>query len=356
MTIELKYLNIPDISEDEWHELLTIRTEHQKETDPSDPVKSFKTQRIELSSIKELQNLIEIWLLVDEQDRTVGYFETFFPKTEHPDYETNKNVLWIDVYVREAYRRQGIATQVLAKAIERARELGANYIQSGTELEHGWAFATSFGAEKALNERVSRMAMAEVDWDMLDRWLEDGKKRNPDVELIRFDRLPVEEDIAAYCDLITALDNELPLEDMEDEKYTLTVEELRKSNQRTVDRGHKYVVFYAKDSDGSLMGMTGLFHVADIDTIAYVGLTGVMPKYQGRGLGKYLKARMNYDLRENFPKVEYVNTDNAESNAPMLSINERMNFKPHKNWIVYKIAVDELATKIQGLQSVLQEE
>lgn len=343
--IQLKLLDIPDISEQEWQDLLSLRTEFRKEANPGDPISSFETQRIELSSVREWQNLVQYWLIYDEQDTAVGIFVTVHPKPEHPDYETNKNILWINLYVGEAYRRQGIATQVLPKVVEQAQKFGANFIQSGTEIEIGWAFAESLGAEKALNERVSRMVMADTDWDMLQGWVDAGKARNPDVEIIRIERLPSEEDIEAYCQLITDLDEVIPFEDMEDEKYTLTVEELRKSTQRTIDRGHMYVALYAKDKDGSLMGMTGMFHEADVDTMGHVGLTGVLPKYQGRGLGKYLKALMSYDLRDNYPKVVFVDTENAESNAPMLSINERMNFKPHKNWLAYKVAVEDLMVK-----------
>lgn len=344
--IRVELLDIPDISEQEWQDLLSLRTESRKEGNPGDPVSSFETQRIELSSAREWQDSVQFRLLYNEQDTCVGLFVTVHPKPEHPDYETNKNILWVYVYVAKAYRRQGIAKQVLPKIVEQARESGANFIQAGTEIQGGWTFAESLDAKVALTERVSRMAMADVDWDMLQGWVDKGKSRNPDIEIVRIERLPPEEDIETYCQLITDLDKTIPLEDMEEEHYTLTVEELHKSNQRAIDSGHMYVVLYAKDKDGALMGMTGLFHEADVDTMGQVGLTGVLPKYQGRGLGKYLKALVTYDLRDNFPKVEFVNTDNAESNAPMLSINERMNFKPHKTWIAYKIAVEDLAAKI----------
>lgn len=344
--IRVKLLDIPNISKQEWYELISIRTESRKEAHPDDPVSSFETQKIELSSVEEWQNLVQFYLLYGEQDTCVGLLMTEYPKPEHPDYETNKNAFWIELYVRETYRRQGIATRMLPNIVEKAQKVGAKFIQSGTELENGWAFAESLGAQKALNERVIRMAMADTDWDMLQAWVEQGKVRNPDVEIVRIERLPPEDDIDAYCQLITDLNGTVPLEDIEDEKYTLTVEELRRSNQRAIDEGHMDVVLYAKDKDGSLMGMTNIFHLGDVDTVSYVGLTGVLSKYQGRGLGKYLKALMSYDLRDNFPKVQFVNTDIAESNAPMLSINERMNFKPYKNWIAYKIAVEDLAGKV----------
>jgi len=345
-TIRMELLDLPDVSEQKWDDLITILLENSQEANPGDPLVSRQTKKVELSSIRDWQDKVEFWLAYDTEETLVALFGLAHPKPEHPDYETNKNILWIDLYVRQPYRRQGIATQILPTLIERATHYGATVIQNGTSIKHGWTYAEALGAQKALNERVSRMVMAETDWAMLDRWIDDGKKRNPDVEIIRSERLPPEEDIEAFCDLVTQLDRTVPLEDAEEENYTLTVEELRKSNQRTIDRGNMYVCLYAKDSDGALMGMTGMFHAADIETISYVGLTGVLEKYQGRGLGKYLKALMSYDLRENFPKVEFVNTDNAESNAPMLSINERMGFKPHKSWIAYKITVEDLKKQL----------
>ena len=76
-------------------------------------------------------------------------------------------------------------------------------------------------------------------------------------------------------------------------------------------------------------------------------LTGVRPEFRGRGLGKWLKGKMILHIKETYPKAQRIITGNAESNAPMLSINERMGFKKYKGAEGYKFQTEELAKKLE---------
>ena len=75
-------------------------------------------------------------------------------------------------------------------------------------------------------------------------------------------------------------------------------------------------------------------------------LTGVRSNYRGRGLGKWLKARMLFWAKDAYPEMRYVVSGNTDSNAPMLSINSRMGFKIHKRHVSYKYTVDHLRDKL----------
>ncbi|MEE9601209.1 MAG: N-acetyltransferase, partial [Thermoplasmata archaeon] len=59
-------------------------------------------------------------------------------------------------------------------------------------------------------------------------------------------------------------------------------------------------------------------------------------------LGKWLKAAMLLRVREKFPQIQVVVTDNATSNAAMLSINERLGFRPHKEGVWAQITLEAL--------------
>ncbi len=78
----------------------------------------------------------------------------------------------------------------------------------------------------------------------------------------------------------------------------------------------------------------------------FQGLTGVRPKFRGRGLGKWLKALMIVYIKENYPKVERIITGNAESNEAMLSINDRMGFKKYKGGEGYKFQTEDLVKRL----------
>jgi hypothetical protein len=56
---------------------------------------------------------------------------------------------------------------------------------------------------------------------------------------------------------------------------------------------------------------------------------------------------MAFHIKDNYPKVEFISTGNAESNEAMLSINRRMGFKKHKGAEVYKLDIGELEKKLR---------
>ena len=89
--------------------------------------------------------------------------------------------------------------------------------------------------------------------------------------------------------------------------------------------------FSRRISDYKLFGMRGNF-----------SLTGVRQAYKGRGLGKMLKAEMLLYIRREYPDVKYISTGNADSNAPMLSINQRLGFKKYRPIKVYKLKLSHI--------------
>jgi hypothetical protein len=54
-------------------------------------------------------------------------------------------------------------------------------------------------------------------------------------------------------------------------------------------------------------------------------------------------------LRELYPHAEWVSTENAGSNAPMLKINRAMGFKAYREGTVYQIKRDDLARRLASV-------
>ena len=55
-----------------------------------------------------------------------------------------------------------------------------------------------------------------------------------------------------------------------------------------------------------------------------------------------MKAEMLFFVRDELPEVKYINTGNADFNAPMVSINERMGFKRHRTELCYRFELEAL--------------
>ena len=77
------------------------------------------------------------------------------------------------------------------------------------------------------------------------------------------------------------------------------------------------------------------------------GLTGILKEFRGKGLGKWLKAQMILYVKENYSEVTYITTGNAEHNAPMMSINNRLGFKMAYEEKSYKFIIKETLSKLQ---------
>jgi GNAT superfamily N-acetyltransferase len=71
-------------------------------------------------------------------------------------------------------------------------------------------------------------------------------------------------------------------------------------------------------------------------------LIGVRHQYRGRGLGKWLRAEMMFFIRDALPEAKYINAGTADTNAPMVSISDRMGFKRHHTELCYRFEVEAL--------------
>jgi GNAT superfamily N-acetyltransferase len=89
----------------------------------------------------------------------------------------------------------------------------------------------------------------------------------------------------------------------------------------------------ALDGDGTrYIGTSHLYHAPEKDRLR-TGLTGVRRAYRGRGIAFGLKVRALEMVKQR--GYRFVDTENASSNAGMLSINDRLGFLRRPAWIHY---------------------
>jgi mycothiol synthase len=346
LNLRILDLDIPKMTEQQWDDLLTARADFIAEIRPEEPVPTHQEQRQFLSQIPELRDHVIFWLLYDDNTNCVGYCAIQHPKPDNPDYEANKDRVYVEPVVLAPYRRQGIGTQLLPLIVNYAQKMGASWIQSDTKFESGFRFSEKIGATEAGRQRTNRLTIDQVNWDRMQQWVAEGQSRNPDIELIRIDLPPAASLIAPICDLITEINRNQPRDDLEGMSYIITPEELMKEAKRLEELKVERVIFTTRGPDHTLRGMTDMFYSQAKATHANIGLTGVRREFQNHGLGKWLKAAMLLDLHDHHPEVKFVDTNNFNNNSPMLSINERMGFKLFEQYVFYKIRVHDLAAKV----------
>ncbi|MEM7335919.1 MAG: GNAT family N-acetyltransferase [Chloroflexota bacterium] len=264
------------------------------------------------------------------------------PKPKHPDYDANKERVFVEPIILKPYRRRGYATKLLPSLAAFAREAGASWLLSDTNCDEGIAFAEKIGATEAGREQVNRLKMEAVDWSMMARWVQDGQARNLDTKMHHFINMPNESMIEPFCELVTAVNRLQPTDDMVGMTFTLTPDQLKRDAKPNEANGLVRHLFCTVEENGRLSGLTDFFLNTNHPDRASIYLTGVQKEDQGRGLGKWLKAAAMLNLHENHPHITHIDTENFNSNRPMLYINDQMGFELFEQLVFYKIEVAKL--------------
>ena len=132
-----------------------------------------------------------------------------------------------------------------------------------------------------------------------------------------------DEQIADSLPVVASI-NDAPTDDLVIEDEVFTPERLRAYDDAQLDRGARMYRVWARHRD------TGHTVVAVEEDRPWLGEqhdTTVLPKHRGHRLGLLLKADMMRWLRDAEPALATVTTDNAESNAHMIAVNERLGYQ-----------------------------
>jgi RimJ/RimL family protein N-acetyltransferase len=128
----------------------------------------------------------------------------------------------------------------------------------------------------------------------------------------------------------------------------VTPESRRLQEEQLKQQGLKWYTKITREKDGKISGLTEFLQIPEMPERIMQLLTGVKQEYRGRGLGKWLKSNMLLYIKDNFSETKYIQTDNAISNEPMISINDRMGFKLNIAQTMYKFDLAELDRKLNG--------
>ena len=258
-----------------------------------------------------------------------------------PSYEAKSDEAIVEVEVLGPYRRSGIGTRLLRRALELADEYDRSLLVGHTEEEDGKAFLQVVGAKFARTSQQSRLPLDLTDWKMIEQWAEEGPVRSPETSVLWFGNRLDEQYLEAYSELFTEVYNDAPRDELETGDVIVTPESLREWETKFDASGGHAILAVTRESDGALSGMTKIAYWPEEKTMIRQFMTGVSRPYRGRGLGKWLKAAMLLKIREEYPLVGTVVTDNATTNAAMLAINSRLGFKLHKEWESVQISRED---------------
>jgi GNAT superfamily N-acetyltransferase len=258
--------------------------------------------------------------------------------------EENKHVGELKIEVLPAYRRMGIARQLLALAAEAAqRENRTLFISDTNErIPAGEAFMNRLGGQRGLENHTNQLDLADLPQGLAEKWLAHAHDHAFDFEMGLWDRAYPQEYIDDIVELFNVM-NSAPRGSLQIHDIHFTAEHLRQEERAQAARGtQRWTLYVREKSTGKFAGYTEVFWNPNRPQILNQGATGVFPHYRNKGLGRWLKAAMIDKVLHERTQVKYVRTGNADSNAPMLKINHELGFKPYISRCVWQIQVSQV--------------
>ncbi len=325
-----------------YHELRRLRHAELRPDDPVEPDDVVEAMMKRPNPFDE-----HVYFEISRDGTMLGWAAAEHTLPASPEHDTNKHLFWADAFVRAEHRRQGIATRLLGALARKMQEAGSTVLGMSAELDSAHAFMRWLGAEQRLTGIQSRLKLADVDYDMMRSWVAEGAKRSPQTSVQVHDG-PLPEDVwPEFTAQRSELLNTMPFDDLDIGQIIVTPERMREFYARLALIGEVVHDVIAREPNGVISGMTDVTWAPHRRTLIYQQFTGVRPDARGRGIGKWIKAAMVLHVRELYPDAEWIVTDNAGSNAPMLKINRAMGFKPYITGVEYQITRDALEARLQ---------
>ncbi|GAB4304518.1 MAG: GNAT family N-acetyltransferase [Candidatus Bipolaricaulota bacterium] len=307
-------------------------TRMRAEAWPDDPPQALEDWERKIRTIPPYWT-VQRWVAWRGEE-AVAAASAYFYNTPH-----NRHIADADIGVLPEQRRRGIGKELLTRIVAAAEKGGKTLLIFGTDsaLPAGRAFAERVGARPGMVSATNQLDLAHLDRALMARWRNEGPR---DLFTLGWWIGPYpEEELEAICRLKDVM-NTAPRDELQMEDWTWTPEMVRQGEAALAERRRERWTLYARHRpSGELAGFTEVFWDPAQKETLWQGDTGVLPKYRGRGLGKWLKATMIEKVLAERPCVVRVRTGNANSNAPMLAINRAMGFRMYKEWTIWQMEV-----------------
>lgn len=315
--------------QDFWKRYHEYRRLRHKESRPDDPLRpdDVEERLLERDSPFDIHHHYEIV----QDGRLVSWLSASTSRPGTPGHESNKHLFWADSYVRPDSRRRGVGASWLPLLVELMDEHGCTVVGMAAEEPSAHAFLKWVGADPKLTGAENRLKLADLDWKMVDRWISEGPKRSPQTKLESYEGPLPEAMWQDYAPQLSNLLNTIPFENLDYGEIVLTPDHMREYYARLAIGHDQLHTILTREPDGVISAITDTSWAPHRPTIIEQRFTGVRPDARGRGLGKWIKAAMLAHVHKLHPEAEWVTTENAGSNAPMLAITKSSasrNFEP----------------------------
>ena len=284
---------------------------------------------------RRLSNRPEV---MDAQDWIVKADDDVVATAQLTRWKSETNPHWRDAWigVHPDHRRRGIANSLLKRVVEASGDDDEIVLASNTNdrVSAGGQFARTLGAKEGLNNRTSEARLAEIDRALVKEWAHIDPA---DYRLVWIDEAVPDE---LMRNVIVAYDtmNTAPRGDLQFGDWHTTAEEVRDWERiRRSNGGVSRLLLAIHASTGETAGFTQVVRHPMTPWVVQQQGTAVVPAHRGHGIGKWIKAAMIERIFREWPDSQFIRTGNAYSNAPMVSINDRLGFTVTFSVMVWQV-------------------
>jgi GNAT superfamily N-acetyltransferase len=271
-----------------------------------------------------------VWLASDTEGVPVGS-ASLRPFAK----EGQERIAELEIAVHPAERRKGVGGALLDAAVTSARGDGrVALVSRATAGSPGDGFLSARGFRRVLALTFARLPLPEVD---LPAVTEIAERPHQGYELTHWDGAVPPGLAQSFADSRRAMDD-MPMEDSAHGIDVWDVERVVAVAEVVLKRGEAlHTVAVVDRSNGSLVGFSELVVPGDGTGDAQHYGTAVLPEHRGHGLGLWMNAESIRLVRPRYPELAGLLTDTADSNAPMIAINDTLGYRPTHRELEYRL-------------------
>jgi GNAT superfamily N-acetyltransferase len=340
--IQIVPFDVDTASPDAWAALHAHRRVIAAEFDPDDPILSDAECELEMRQADHLWDNRH-WLALDRAD-AVGFASAWFRRAGTPHAEEHARFLKCYGDVAATARRKGIGTLLVQQIHTLMHALDKSVLTLSAHMDAGHAFLTHIGAAAKHSMVECRSLLHDLDWPRLHAYEDVAGDLGLTWECYA-GRVP-REALAALLPAFTALISDIPIGALDAPPIRLEIESYDRWYESMARTGGAHHLVVLREPGGAVVGMSEASWDSRSPKIAYQMFTAIARPWRGRGVARAIKAALLRQIRSATPDAGDVRTFNAESNAPILSVNRRLGFSVLRRQVDYQVTRAELDARL----------
>lgn len=273
-------------------------------------------KKLNVSNITEHgEEIYQVWK--NEQENGILVFSIGYKD------DLNKRFTYLENYMNDRYLESNLLEIIFKQYLEYDEKSNSLAIPSKGGMND--YVEEYFGASIGANADYYELDVKEANIEKIDAWLAEAPTKFPNLRIKFYDEIPddlLEEYAALYTQMIE--DIPVPSELGEAKTTAKSVKDLQEAFKLRNYCVYSYLIF---NEDNQLIALTSLSVNLKCFEEMDQWLTGVMAKYRGRGLSKWLKAAMFKKLVTNFPDLKKIETEAHPDNHPSIGLSKQMGYK-----------------------------